>query len=57
MGKCINGMAAGMLIGAAVGMMLLPQLDRRKQRAIRKAGQKLFDFAGDSYDDIMGMIH
>lgn len=57
MGRCVNGMATGIIVGAAVGMMLLPQLDRSKQRAIKKAGRKICDFAGDSYDDIMGMMH
>lgn len=56
MGKYINGMVAGLVVGATVGMMLLPQLDRKTQKKIKKAGCMLLDFAEDSYDDIRGMI-
>ena len=56
MGKYINGMVAGLIVGATVGVLLLPKLDKKTQRKIRRAGQKILDFAEDSYDDMRDMI-
>lgn len=54
--KCISGMITGVIVGATVGMMLLPQLDRKTQKAIKRTGQKIFNFAEDSYDGIKELI-
>lgn len=57
MGKYINGMIAGVIVGATIGMIVMPQLDRRTQRKIKKAGCRLLDFAEDSCGDIMELIN
>lgn len=57
MGKYINGMVAGLLVGATIGMMVLPQLDRKTQKKIKKAGCRLLDFADDSCESIMGAMN
>ncbi|SFC27532.1 YtxH domain-containing protein [Clostridium uliginosum] len=54
MGKFTRGVAAGAIIGATVGMMVMPQLDRRTKRSMRKAGMKMRNMAEDTYD---GMMH
>lgn len=57
MGRYICGMVAGLIVGATVGVILLPQLDKKTQRKIRRARQKFMDFAEDSYDDMREMIN
>jgi gas vesicle protein len=56
MGRYVNGMIAGVVVGATVGMMVLPQLDRKTQKSVRKAGQKVLDYVEDSYDGMTKMF-
>lgn len=53
MGKFTRGVAAGALIGATVGMMVMPQLDRKTRRSMRRTGMKMRNMAEDAYDDMM----
>ena len=46
---CLVG---GMVLGAAIGMMVFPQLDRKIQRSMKKAGNRVLDMAEDTF---MGM--
>lgn len=55
MNKYLYGVVTGMVVGASVGMMVVPQLDRKTQKTMKKAGRKVINFAGDSYEGIMGM--
>ena len=55
--KYLSGMVAGLVVGATVGMMVMPQLDRKTQRCVRRRGQKMLDFMEDSYDDLMGKFN
>lgn len=48
---------AGVVIGAAAGMLILPQLDRKTQRMIKKTGRRLCDVTGDARDSIMDYMH
>lgn len=54
MGKFTKGIVAGALISTAVGMMVMPNLDRRTQRKMRKAGRQMKNMAEDTYENIMG---
>ncbi|PRR82349.1 YtxH domain-containing protein [Clostridium vincentii] len=56
MNRYINGMIAGIVVGATVGIMVLPQLDRKTQKSVRRAGKKIIDIAEDSYDSVREMI-
>ena len=56
MSKLIKGMAAGALIGTAVGIAMLPQLDRRTKRTMRRAGRKLAHVASDTVENMMSMM-
>lgn len=56
MSKCANGMVVGLLLGAAVGMMVVPQLDRKTQKNMRRAGRRFIDVAEDKYDSMIGMV-
>lgn len=57
MGKVIKSLAIGTVLGMAVGMMVLPELDRRTQRNIRRTSKKLRCAAGDAYDNILDYIN
>ncbi|EOR27586.1 MULTISPECIES: hypothetical protein [Clostridium] len=54
MSKMMRNMAAGAMIGMAVSAMVLPQLDRKAQRGLRRASKRAMNMAGDAYDSIMG---
>ncbi|NKF06273.1 YtxH domain-containing protein [Clostridium gasigenes] len=53
MAKMIKGLAAGAMIGAAVGIMAFPQLDRRTQRGIKKTKRKVMGMAEGAYGNIL----
>ncbi|MBN1047743.1 YtxH domain-containing protein [Clostridium botulinum] len=54
MGNFTKGIVAGALISTAVGIMVMPNLDRRTQRKMKKAGIKIRDMAEDTYESMMG---
>ncbi|EES50873.1 MULTISPECIES: YtxH domain-containing protein [Clostridium] len=54
MGNFTKGIVAGALISTAVGIMVMPNLDRRTQRKMKKAGMKMRDMAEDTYESMMG---
>ncbi|MDS0525080.1 hypothetical protein NNC19_05250 [Clostridium sp. SHJSY1] len=56
MGRYVNGIITGVAVGAAVGMMVLPQLDRKTQKTFRKAGERMLNYVEDSRDGMMRMF-
>lgn len=56
MAKMMRNMAAGAMLGMAVSAMVLPQLDRRTQRNIKRVGKRAMNMAGDAYDTLMGYM-
>lgn len=54
MNRMLRNMATGAIIGMTVTAMILPQLDRRTQRSLRRAGKKAYLLAEDTYDAMMG---
>lgn len=54
--KFVKGMAMGAVIGAAVGLMMIPNLDRRTQRSMRKAAKRMRNVAEDTYDGMIDWI-
>ena len=54
--RYINGIITGVVVGAAVGMIVLPQLDRKTQKALKRTGQKILNLAEDSYESIRELI-
>ena len=57
MGKVIKSLAIGTIFGVAIGMMVLPELDRKTQRNIRRTSKKLRCAAVDAYDNILDYIN
>lgn len=56
MNRMLRNMATGAIIGMTVTAMILPQLDRRTQKSIRRAGKKACLMAEDAYDIMMGCM-
>ncbi|BFK80509.1 hypothetical protein I3900191A7_06540 [Clostridium baratii] len=56
MGKIIKGMAAGALIGTAVSMAMLPRMDKRTRRHMKRAGKRFINAAGETYNHMMTMM-
>ncbi|MGG7056803.1 YtxH domain-containing protein [Clostridium tertium] len=54
--RMIKGMAAGAVIGMAVSAVVLPQLDRRTQRNIKRVGRRAMNMAEDTCDMLMGYM-
>ncbi|MBU5455312.1 YtxH domain-containing protein [Caproiciproducens sp. MSJ-32] len=54
--KTMKTIVTGAVLGAAVSAMMYPQLDRKKQRTIKKMGRRAAHMAEDAYDTIMGYI-
>ena len=53
--KLMTTLAIG-AIGAAVGMMVTPNLDRKTQRALKKASRRMIDAAGESMGEKFSII-
>ena len=57
LGKVIKSVAIGTIFGVAIGIMVLPELDRKTQRNIRKTRRKIKGVAEDAYDNILDYIN
>lgn len=51
-GRMISGLTAGILIGAAASMMMLPQMDSKTRRRLNRTSRKLMNSAGNLMHDI-----
>ncbi|WP_300381342.1 YtxH domain-containing protein [Clostridium sp.] len=51
--KNARNMATGAMIGVAIGAMIIPQLDRKYQRNIKKVGKRARCMAEDAYDTML----
>ncbi|WP_155268457.1 YtxH domain-containing protein [Clostridium beijerinckii] len=47
-----KGMMAGLLIGVAVEMSLMPYMGRRTQKTMRRAGRRMKNMAESAYDEV-----
>lgn len=52
----LKGMVAGAVIGMAVSAVVLPQLDRKTQRNIKRVGRRAINMAEDACDMMMGYV-
>jgi len=46
-------MAAGTVIGAATGLLLVPGMDRRTRKRLIRAGRRVSGFTSNLWDGIM----
>lgn len=56
MGKMMNGLLAGAVVGATIGMAVVPQLDRKTRKRIQRTGKRVFSAAEDAYDSVKGRM-
>lgn len=54
--RTLKGMAAGAVVGVAVSAVILPQLDRRTQKNLRRVGKRAINMAENTYDMVMGYM-
>ena len=47
-----KGMMAGILIGVAVEMSMMPYYDRRTQRTMKRSGKRMRNMAESTYNGI-----
>lgn len=53
MGKVMKGLAVGAMVGAAIGIMAFPELDRKTQRGIRRTKKRMMGMAEDAYGNVL----
>ncbi|MEA4825668.1 YtxH domain-containing protein [Clostridium sp. JNZ J1-5] len=51
-GRFIRVLTAGAVIGAAAGMMMVPQMNRRTRKMIRRNSKMMMNRAGDIFDNV-----
>lgn len=54
--RFFKGIMMGTFIGMAVAMMVLPSMDKKTQRTVRRAGRRMMDIAEDTYDGVMDLM-
>ena len=54
--RMLKGMATGALVGMAVSAVILPQLDRKTQKSLRRVGKRALNIAEDACDMVMGYM-
>lgn len=52
-GKFVSGLTAGLVLGAAASIMMVPQMDHRTRRRIDRTSRRLAHSAGNIISDIM----
>lgn len=57
MGRNVGGIAIGMAIGLGVSAMIIPCVDKRTQRNLKRARKKVMNKAEDSYDKIVNILN
>ncbi|MBK1811896.1 hypothetical protein JHL18_14840 [Clostridium sp. YIM B02505] len=56
MGRFMSGVTTGAIVGAAFGMMIMPQLDRKTQKSLKRAGKMVMNLAEERADGMMGFF-
>lgn len=49
----LKGVTTGAMIGAAAGMLIVPQLNKSSRKRLRRSGDMMMGIMGDIHDDIM----
>lgn len=55
-GKFLKGMTAGAIIGAAAGMLFMPEIDRSTKKKIRRSARNMRNAANEAYDNVRGWM-
>lgn len=52
-GRFVGGLTAGLLLGAAASMLMMPQMNYRTKRRVNKTSRRIAHGAGDIVHRIM----
>ncbi|WP_244834903.1 YtxH domain-containing protein [Clostridium sp. BJN0001] len=50
--KFVKGMTIGMMVGTSMALMLMPTMDKKTQRNMRRMARKMKDSAENTYDNM-----
>ena len=53
MGRMIKDLAVGAMIGATIGIMAFPQLDRKTRKNIKRTQRKMMGMAEGAYENML----
>lgn len=56
MGKVLMGITAGTIVGATIGVMMVPTLDKKTQRKLRKVSRVAMGALEEGYDQMISRI-
>lgn len=56
MGRLLTGMAAGAIIGSAVSMMMMPEMNKKTAKSMRRAGRKMMNATEGTIGNIMSKM-
>lgn len=56
MGRLLTGMAAGAIIGSAVSMMIMPEMNKKTTRSMRRTGRKMINATEGAIGTIMSKM-
>jgi gas vesicle protein len=55
-GKFISGVVAGSIVGAAAGMMIIPTMDGKTRRRMRRKTRAVLNIAEGAYGSMMNWM-
>jgi gas vesicle protein len=55
MGRFMSGITTGALIGATIGALVVPNLDRDTRKRLQKSSKRVIHMAGDLYENMVRM--
>ncbi|ABS33116.1 YtxH domain-containing protein [Clostridium botulinum] len=54
--RFLSGIAAGAILGATAGMLIVPQLDRGTRRRIKRTSRTMMGMAGNMMGNMRGIM-
>jgi len=56
MAKMMTGIATGLVLGAAASILVMPELDKRTKKKVKRSIKAVKCFAGDCYNNLRDII-
>lgn len=54
--RFLSGIATGAVLGAAAGMLMVPQLDRGARRRLKRTSRNVMNMTGNMMGNMKGMM-
>lgn len=55
-GRFLKGITTGAILGAAAGVMIIPNMDRKNRKKLKKTGRMIKNSAEDMYDNVIHWV-